>query len=171
MANVNKYIPLVTAGEVISNSFTNANTDQALVSDASILLAELAHIKSALGIKFYEELKTQHNDGTLTTENQTLVDDFLTRCLSWFVRFEVISEIQNNSSSSGIVNNIDEFSALIDPSELNAYKQETYRKGEIFLKDMIDFIEGDDQNGDYPTYKSNTPCSSGTWKNHGIIMY
>jgi len=171
MANVNQYIPLVTAGEVISNSFTNANTDQALISDASILLAELAHIKSALGVKFYEELKTQHNGGTLTTANQTLVDDFLTRCLSWFVRFEVISEIQHNSSSSGIVHNIDEFSSIIDPSELNAYKQETYRKGEIFLKDMIDFIEGDDQSGDYPTYESNTPCSSGTWKNHGIIMY
>ena len=32
MANVNQYIPLVTAGEVISNSFTNANTDTALIS-------------------------------------------------------------------------------------------------------------------------------------------
>ncbi len=29
MANVNQYIPLVTAAEVISNSFTNANTDPA----------------------------------------------------------------------------------------------------------------------------------------------
>ena len=27
MANVNQYIPLVAAEEVISNSFTNANTD------------------------------------------------------------------------------------------------------------------------------------------------
>jgi len=171
MANVNKFIPLVTAGEVISNSFTNANTDTALISDASILLAELAHIKSALGTKFYEELKTEHNNGTLSAANQILIDDFLTRCLSWFVRFEVINEIQSNSGSAGVVHNIDEFATIIDPSELNAYKQDTYRKGEIFLKDMIDFIEGDDQSGDYPTYESNRPCNDGTWKNHGIIMY
>jgi hypothetical protein len=171
MANVNQYIPLVTAEEVISNSFTNANTDPSLISNSIILLSELAHIKSPLGTKFYEELKTQHNNGTLTAANQTLIDDFLTRCLSWFVRFEVINEIQSNSGSAGIVHNIDEFATVIDPSELNAYKQDTYRKGDVFLRDMIDFIGGSDQSGDYPTYDSNTPCNDSTWKNHGIIMY
>ena len=114
MANVNQYIPLATAAEVISNSFTNANTDPYLISNNTIMLSELAHIKSAIGKKFYEELKKQHNDGTLTTANQTLMDDFLVRTLCWFVRFEVINEVQSNSSSMGIVHNIDEFSAVID---------------------------------------------------------
>ncbi len=171
MANVNQYIPLVTAGEVISNSFTNANTDTALISNNTILLSELAHLKSALGQKFYEEIKTQHNDGTLTTENQTLMDDFLTRCLCWFVRFEVINEVQSNSSSAGIVHNIDEFATIIDPAELNVYKQDTYRKAEIYLKDMIDYMTDSDQSGLYPTFDANKPCSDNVYKNHGIIMY
>ena len=171
MANVNQYIPLVTAGEVISNSFTNANTDTALISDNTILLSELAHLKSALGQKFYEEIKTQHNDGTLTTANQTLMDDFLTRCLCWFVRFEVINEVQSNSSSAGIVHNIDEFATIIDPAELNVYKQDTYRKAEIYLKDMIDYMTDSDQSGLYPTFDANKPCSDNVYKNHGIIMY
>tara|TARA_R100000781_G_scaffold35114_1_gene25114 strand:+ start:38 stop:619 length:582 start_codon:yes stop_codon:yes gene_type:complete len=171
MANVNQYITLVTAAEVISNSFTNANTDTALISTNTILLSELAHIKPALGRKFYEELKTQHNNGTLTTANQTLMDDFLTRCLCWFVRFEVINEVQSNSTSAGIVHNIDEFATIIDPAELNAYKQDTYRKSEIYLDDMIDYMEGDDQNGLYPTYEANRPTRGQAYKNHGIIMY
>ena len=171
MANVNRYSTLVTAAEVISNSFTNANTDTALISTNTILLAELAHIKPALGKKFYEEIKTQHHNGTLTTANQTLMDDFLTRTLCWFVRFEVISEVQNNSTSAGIVNNIDEFATIIDPSELNAYKQDTYRKSEIYLKDMIDYMEDEDQDGQYPTYESDRPRRGHTYKNHGIIMY
>ena len=171
MANVNQYSTLVTAAEVISNSFTNANTDTALISTNTILLAELAHIKPALGKKFYEEIKTQHHNGTLTTANQTLMDDFLTRTLCWFVRFEVISEVQNNSTSAGIVNNIDEFATIIDPSELNAYKQDTYRKSEIYLKDMIDYMEDEDQDGQYPTYESDRPRRGHTYKNHGIIMY
>ena len=171
MANVNQYITLVTAAEVISNSFTNANTDTALISTNTILLSELAHIKPALGRKFYEELKTQHNNGTLTTANQTLMDDFLTRCLCWFVRFEVINEVQSNSTSAGIVHNIDEFATIIDPAELNAYKQDTYRKSEIYLDDMIDYMEGDDQNGLYPTYETNRPTRGQAYKNHGIIMY
>ena len=171
MANVNQYIPLVTAAEVISNSFTNANTDTALISNNTILLSQLAHLKSALGQKFYEEIKTQHNDGTLTTANQTLMDDFLTRCLCWFVRFEVINEVQSNSSSAGIVHNIDEFATIIDPAELNVYKQDTYRKAEIYLKDMIDYMTDSDQSGLYPTFDANKPCSDNVYKNHGIIMY
>jgi hypothetical protein len=95
---------------------------------------------------------------------------FLTRCLCWFVRFEVINEVQSNSTSAGIVHNIDEFATIIDPSELNAYKQDTYRKAEIYLKDMLDYMNDDDQSGDYPTYESNNLVMN-VYKNHGIIMY
>jgi hypothetical protein len=171
MANTNQYIPLVTAAEVISNSFTNANTDPALISNNTILLSELAHLKTAIGKKFYEELKTQNNDGTLTAANQTLMNDFLIRTLCWFARFEVINEIQSNSSSMGIVHNIDEFSTIIDPAELNAYKQDTYRKSEIYLQDMLEFLNDSDNSADYPTYTANAPCNNTTYKNHGIIMY
>ena len=171
MANTNQYIPLVTAAEVISNSFTNANTDPALISNNTILLSELAHLKTAIGKKFYEELKTQNNDGTLTEANQTLMNDFLIRTLCWFARFEVINEIQSNSSSMGIVHNIDEFSTIIDPAELNAYKQDTYRKSEIYLQDMLEYLNDSDNSADYPTYTANAPCNTTTYKNHGIIMY
>jgi len=171
MANTNQYITLATSAEVISNSFTNANTDPALISTNTILLSELAHIKTAISKEYYAELKLQHNDGTLTAANQTIMDDYLVRVLCWFVRFEVINEIQSNSSSQGIVHNIDEFSTIIDPSELNAYKQDTYRKAEIYLQDMIEFLNDSDNSADYPTYTSNAPCNESTYKNHGIIMY
>ena len=174
MANTNQYKTLATAAEVISNSFTNANTDPALISTNTILLSELAHLKTAIGKKFYAELKKQHNVGDyptvggLTEVNQTLMDDFLTRTLCWFARFEVINEVQSNSSSMGIVHNLDEFSTVIDPSELNAYKQDTYRKAEIYLQDMLSFLN---DSADYPTYTANAPCNVSTYKNHGIIMY
>ena len=171
MANSNQYIPLATASEVISNSFTNANTDPALISNNTILLSELAHLKTAIGKKFYEEIKKQNNDGTLTAANKILMDDFLIRTLCWFARFEVINEVQSNSSSMGIVHNIDEFSTIIDPAELNAYKQDTYRKSEIYLQDMLEFLNDSDNSADYPTYTAHAPCNTTTYKNHGIIMY
>ena len=177
MANTNKFKTLATAAEVISNSFTNANTDTALISTNTILLSELAHLKTAIGNKFYAELKTQNNVGDfptvggLTLANQALMDDFLIRTLSWFARFEVINEVQSNSTSMGIVNNIDEFSTVIDPSELNVYKQDTYRKAEIYLQDMLGFLNDSDNGADYPTYTANAPCNNSTYKNHGMIMY
>ena len=87
-------------------------------------------------------------------------------------RFEVIVEIQNNSSSAGVVTNIDEFASAITPDELNVYRQSTYRKAELFMTDMMNYIKGSDQDGLFPTFEANNPCSGNeVWKNHGIIMY
>ena len=171
MANLRQYIPLITAAEVISKSFTNANTDPYLISTNNLVIAELAHVKDKLGVKFYGELKLQNDGGTLTANNQTFLTDYLLDCLAWFTRFEIITEIQMNSSSMGVVSNMDEFSHIVTSDELNVYKQDTYRKAEIFLQDAIEYLNDSDQDGMFPTYEDNKPCSSGVWKNHGIIMY
>ena len=172
MANYKQYTTLVTAGEVISKTFTNKNTDPVLVSENTIVLAELAHLRPLLGDEFYGELKEQHNDGTLTAANADLMTYYLEDCLSWFVRFEVVNDIMSNITSSGVVHNLDEFSRVIDDDNYNAFKQDTYRKADIFAADMMDYIKGTDQDGDFPTFEANAPKSmAGTYKNHGFIMY
>jgi len=172
MANYRQYTTLVSAAEVIEKTFTNKNTDPTLISENTIILAELAHIRPLLGDKFYGELKLQHNNGTLSTNNATLMQYFLEDTLCWYVRFEVANDIMNNTTSSGIVNNIDEFSRLISPKDFNSFKQDTYRKAEIFAKDMIDYITDSEQDGMFPTYDNNKPKNMlDTYKNHGMIFY
>ena len=172
MGNTKQYKTLVSAGEVIEKTFTNKNTDPVLVSENTIVLSELAHIRPLLGEKFYAELKIQHNDGTLTADNQAFMTYYLEDTLSWFVRFEVVNDIMSNISSSGVVNNIDEFSRIISQDTYNTFKQDTYRKADIFANDMMAFLNGTDQTGLYPTFASNRPKSmSDTYKNHGMIFY
>lgn len=172
MANTRQYTTLVSAGEVIDKTFTNKNTDPVLVSENTIVLAELAHIRPLLGEKFYAELKEQHDTGTLTANNQEFMTYYLEDCLSWFVRFEVVNDIMSNITSSGVVNNIDEFSRVINKDTYNAFKQDTYRKAEIFAGDMMDFLDSTDEAGNYTTYTSNKPNSmNDTYKNHGMIFY
>mgnify|MGYP003133700244 FL=1 len=160
MANLRQYIPLATAEEVIAQSFTNSNTDPYLISNDTIVMAELAHIKPLLGVKFYGELKEQHNNGSLTANNQALMEYYLIPALCWMTRFEVILEIQNNSSSAGIVTNIDEFANAVTADELNVYRQSTYRKGKLFMQDMMDYITGEDQTGFFPTFDENKSWNS-----------
>ena len=172
MANYRQYIPLIDAGEVIDKTFTNKNTDPVLVSNNTIILAELAHIRPILGDKFYGELKLEHNNGTLSAANSDFMVYYLEDCLAWFVRFEVINDIMSNITSSGVVHNLDEFSRVINDDDYNAFKQDTYRKAEIFAKDMEDYLNGSDQDGLFPTYEANKPASmSDTYKNHGMIFY
>jgi len=172
MGNTKQYKTLVSAGEVIEKTFTNKNTDPVLVSENTIVLSELAHIRPLLGEKFYAELKLQHDNGTLTADNQAFMTYYLEDTLSWFVRFEVVNDIMSNISSSGVVNNIDEFSRIISQDTYNTFKQDTYRKADIFANDMMAFLNGTDQTGLYPTFASNKPKSmSDTYKNHGMIFY
>ena len=96
MANTKQYDTLVTAGEVIDKTFTNKNTDPVLISENTIVLAELAHIRSLLGEKFYAELKLEHDTGTLSVANQDFMTYYLEDCLCWFVRFEVINDVNSN---------------------------------------------------------------------------
>ena len=172
MGNTRQYKTLVTAGEVINNTFTNKNTDPVLVSNNTIVLSELAHIRPLLGDKFYAELKLENNTDALSANNQILMDYYLQVAESWFVRFEVINDIMSNITSSGVVHNVDEFNSVITPSDYNTFKQDTYRKAEIFANDMMDFLNGTDQKGLYPTFETNRPKSmSNTYKNHGMIFY
>ena len=104
------------------------------------------------------------------------MDEWLKPCFAWFVRFEVINEIQDNSTSSGIVSAIPEFSKVVTPKELNVYKQDTYRRGNVVLQQMLKFL--DDNTDEFPDYNSSTDvdgkCSNGqnlVSKQHGMIIY
>ena len=180
MAVKNNYLgydPLMTAGEVISLAFTNQNTDPTLISRNLIQMSELAHLKLPLGDDFYLHLKELYNTGSTGTPT-TAEDDFMSQwlkpCFAWFVRFEVINEIQDNSTSSGIVSAIPDFAKVVTPKELNVYKQDTYRRGNVVLEQMVKFLK--DNPTDFPKYKNDVDgtCNGSqnlVSKQHGMIIY
>lgn len=175
MSNVRQYNKFVTASEVISTAFTNQATDTALISDAILEIAELAHIKPELGLDMYEELKTQNHNGTLTSDNQELVTYYLKPALCWFVRFEVMNEIQYNTTSAGLVVNVSDFSTPANVEQFNQMKSDTFRKAQVLLDDMIAYIQHEDQVGKFPLFgtdgDSSMPDTDIAKKMNGIIFY
>jgi len=175
MSNVRQYNKFVTASEVISTSFTNQATDVALISDTILEIAELAHIKPELGLDMFEELKTQNHNGTLTADNQELITYYLKPALCWFVRFEVMNEIQYNTTSAGLVVNVSDFSTPANVEQFNQMKSDTFRKAKVLLDDMIAYIQHDDQVGKFPLFgtdgDSSMPDTDIATKLNGIIFY
>jgi hypothetical protein len=177
MANVRQYNNFVTASDVITQSFTNQATDQSLISAEIITIAELAHIKPYLGLDMYEELKTQNHNDTLTSANSELLNFYIKPALCWYVRFEVMNEIQYNTTSAGLVLNTSDFSNPANVEQFNQMKSDTFRKAQVLSDDMIAFITHEDQQGDYPLYgmdgDSSMPDADGdvATKMNGIIFY
>jgi len=176
MALTNNYMadaPFLTGAQVINFAFTNQNTDVSLISLEIRVLAEIAHLKESIGSDFYIHLKDAFQNGTETADEIILMNDWIMPTLAWFTRFELIVEIQHQSTSSGIVSNIPEFASAVSSTELNVYKQDTYRKGKVMLKELIVFL--DENSSEFPEYGSETSslCSSGSSvsKQHGMIIY
>lgn len=174
--NINDLGALITASEVVTTAMINSTFDVQLISPSIIKIAEITHLEKPLSREFYEELVTQHDGGTLSVANQTLMDDYLHRCLAWFVKLEAMNEIQNNITSSGVMTNIDDYSVKVQPAEFNLMKIDVDRKANIFLQDMLDFLNDSVVITSYPTYQKYAGNSSimnddTTNKKGGIIFY
>ena len=173
--NVNDLDTLVSVAEV-KNTIASVNFDGSLITNDIIKIAEITHIEKSISREFYEELVTQHHNGVLTNPNDTLMDDFLIRCLSWFVKFEVLNDVMYNTTSSGVMVNIDDFSQQVSQKQFDLIKQDVYRKANLFLQDMLDYLNDENNIANYPTYKTNrmeqsTLNNDTTNKAHGIIFH
>lgn len=174
--NVNNLNRLVSQTEVLA-TLSNVNIDANLITTDVIKIAEITHLEKVIGREFYEELVTEHHNATLSTANQTLMDDYLVRCLSWFVRFEILNDLQYQTTASGVMQNIDDFSQSVSPKQFDLIKQDVYRKATLFLQDMLDFISNKNNINNYLTYKNSQRKDEDAYgdtsanKQGGIIFY
>lgn len=150
-----QYNNLITAAEVVSKAMTNSNMDTSVIDDNIILIAELSHLKQHLGDFFWGELRKKGQEGSLSGDETTLVNNYIKPCLAFYVKYEVLNDMQYNTTSAGVMINDDEWSDPADNTELAILKQDTFRKAEILRKDMIEWLDDDSNNGVYSDYESN----------------
>tara|TARA_B100000035_G_C21016232_1_gene561961 strand:- start:186 stop:779 length:594 start_codon:yes stop_codon:yes gene_type:complete len=149
-----QYKNLITAAEVVSKSMSNANMDTTIIDDNIVLIAELTHLKPHLGDFFWGELRKKHDTNSLSANETTLLENYIIPCLAFYVKYEVLNDMQYNTTSSGIVTNDDDFSDPVDAFELSVLKEDTFRKAEILRKDMMEWLDDDDNVGVYSDYES-----------------
>ncbi len=153
-----QYTNLVTAGEVISGAFTHSSHGGEILDNDIILIAEITHLKQHLGDYFWGELRKKNdpsNNTDLGDAETTLLNNYIKPCLVYFVKYEVLNDLQYNTTGSGVVTNDDEWSDPVDSSEMSILKNDTYRKAEILRKDMMEWLDDTENNGVFPEYESN----------------
>jgi hypothetical protein len=149
-----QYKNLITAAEVVSKAMSNANMDTNIIDDNIILITELTHLKPHLGDFFWGELRKKHDASSLSANETTLLENYIIPCLAFYVKYEVLNDMQYNTTSSGVVTNDDDFSDPVDAFELSVLKEDTFRKAEILRKDMMEWLDDDDNVGVYSEYES-----------------
>lgn len=179
-ADYRQYPNLISAAEVVDKAMTNSNMDTSIIDDNIILIAEITHIKEHLGDYFWGNLRKDRTEelwdsASSFADKRTLVNNYIQPCLALYVKYEVINDMQYNTSSSGVTINVDEWSEVADDSDLSVLKDDTFRKAEILRKDMMDWLTHKDNKGVFAEYEhaDNVRHSSGNnvTRIAGILAY
>ena len=136
------------------------------------------HILTQSGRDFIMEsdAKDEYELAYESYEEACLMDDYLVNCLSWYVKLEVMNDLAHQATSSGLVDLTDEYSESSDSAAFAQMKNDVERKAGLFMSDMLDYIQADNNIANYPTFKANAKNSQelgteGTNKKMGIIFY
>ena len=84
-----------------------------------------------------------------------MLDYYVNPALAYATKFEVLNEIQWRATNQGVISTIDDFTDDVSSSQYNAYKQNVYRQVEMYLREMVRFLNSNEQAGDYPNYDGN----------------
>ena len=150
-----QYDNLITAAEVVDSAMTNSNMDSSIIDSSTILIAEITHLKEHLGDYFWGKLRQGTGSSyTWSAEEATLMARYVKPCLALYVKYEVLNDMQYNTTSSGVVTNDDDWSDPVDGSEMSILKDDTFRKAEILKEDMLRFIQDSENKGVYSNYEN-----------------
>jgi hypothetical protein len=151
-----QYNNLINKGEIVAIAMTQSTMDTDLIDDNTILIAEITHLKEHLGDYFWGELRRKHDSSvnTLNENEITLLNNYIVPCLAYYVKYEILNDLQYNTTNAGVVTNDDEWSDPVDSSEMSILKDDTFRKAEILRKDMMRWLDDTTNKGVFPEYES-----------------
>ena len=132
----------MTAGQVRSEVIPNEDFDESLINN-KILLVQRKYMRDLLGEDFYIEIYTQNDasPSALTSDNTTLLDDYIKPCLAHYVVYECFPSIKSNITSSGIVTLDHEFTSPASRQDYAALRNQILAHADDLRAELVHFIK------------------------------
>lgn len=143
-------IPLAYLNEAC---FLSLNVDekkyQMLLKVSQDTLSEI------LGGQFYEEIESQYDNGSLTTDNDTLYENYIKDYLAWQTYFYYLKFANVDSTPSGIREFNDENSSIVSDVKMYALEKNIMEMVNRYKGKMINFIllEQEKDANKFPLFK------------------
>jgi hypothetical protein len=113
------------------------------VDDKKIRVAiEMAQedLEDTIGREFYDQIKTQYEANTLTSDNNSFYDPYVKKYLAWQAYFYFVGHAQEDSTATGFRNFTDENSSLISDVNLYAKEKKIRERADRHKSKMINFL-------------------------------
>lgn len=138
---------LVTAQDVVDNSFTDNTVDPFIIKDYFIEVAQEEHIRPLLSQDLYDVIIA----GSLDAAHTTLLNDYIKPCLWFYVKFEVIADMSIHLTSKGTMISDSDFGTAASSRDRNDLQNKAKRMGDTLADKLIRYI--DDNSSSFPTYE------------------
>ena len=158
---------IITVAEVEDNALKTATFDDALLEDF-ILPAQRHYLRPFLGNDFYTDILAQvAGDSSYTSDNSTLVEDWIKPMLSYYIVYDAFPSIRINITSKGVMINQSETSVSASNSEAANLRQHYLSMAERWQKDVKQYIY-DQQDLDSSKYSDFEPKTD--FNNKGMFI-
>jgi hypothetical protein len=96
-----------------------------------IIMCQDINVQPKLGSTLYDEIKTQIIGSSLTTANQTLLDDYIQPCLRYWIESEAPTAISYKFLNKGLMQQSSENASTSSLDEINFISQKYQRQGRM----------------------------------------
>ena len=116
-----------------------------------ILSAQDQHIQPVLGSKLYFDLQTKIYDGTLTEDEQTLLDDYVAKVMVYFSIYAAALWLSVKMENAGISQKSTNETTPISLNDADKLADKSLALGEFYKGRLIDFLQFNKET--YPLYE------------------
>lgn len=166
MAQVQEVL-FVSEVKLKSYSMLNMNIDPMLLKPW-ILIAQDLWVQPYLGSSFYEELKGQILNNTLTAVNESFINTHLAPAVINYAIWKALPFLHTQIFNKGLLRPTSETGTAVDINDMKFLRQEILNTAESYAQKMINFLR--ERPGSFPTYfNSQTTVGDGIIPQKGNI--
>lgn len=139
----------ITEEYLKDNTPIDDNMDAKLL-DTAMREGQDIYIRELIGSGIYDELCDQINADTVTSDNETLLKQYIQPCLKYYVLYESAHTMSFQLVNKGIQTRNSEFSNPADISAIAALMAKWKDRGEYYANRLMKFLE--QNSSTYPLY-------------------
>lgn len=144
---------IVTERWIKESGLINDNTDPKRITPIIIAVQD-EYIHPLLGTDLYEEIVSQIASDSVSSDNQTLLDDYVLKCVLWYVHCEASPALQFQYMNKGVVSRSSDNSQPIDLTALKFAMDKWKNRAEMYAQRTTNFLKNHTET--YPKYIANT---------------
>ena len=143
----------ITEDYVKDNSILNENVDWRLAQPILILVQD-QYIHPILGTALFDEIADEIYAGSVSTNNQTLLDRYIRKVIMWYLMSELVPILKYKMRNKGVMTSNSENSQPASLEEIQKLQNDFKNKAEWYSEMCTKFLR--ENSSTYTNYFANT---------------